>query len=123
MKELKLTSRPAFRIATGVTLTFSAFMIWLAVKRKREKQSEQNSSNSSSTEPAFSCTRKAHHFPIKYGSCGMNVTRLQNYLNSVSQSRLEVDGMLGPKTESAMITMLDKTELEQAAFEKLVNYS
>ena len=41
-------------------------------------------------------------FPLRRGSCGNEVKKLQEFLNGQGNYRLEVDGKFGPKTENAV---------------------
>jgi hypothetical protein len=61
-------------------------------------------------------------FPLKMGSRGENVKKLQRYLNNKMPSpmkRLEIDGIFGELTEKALLAVANKNEINEREFNKL----
>jgi peptidoglycan hydrolase-like protein with peptidoglycan-binding domain len=72
--------------------------------------------------PSKSYTRQRNDaFPLKWGSEGANVGRLQRALNMKLGYNLSVDNKFGCLTESALRQALRKNEISQTELESLEN--
>ena len=72
--------------------------------------------------PSKSYTRQRNDaFPLKWGSEGANVGRLQRALNVKLDYNLSVDNKFGCLTESALRQALRKNEISQTELESLEN--
>lgn len=111
-------------IGAGLTVTAAGFGVWYFLKKRKEKQQFAASikgtttSSSSSGVRSFSCMHSDSSFPLKFGTCGTNVKKLQNYLNSKG-SELDTDGKFGPKTEAAVQKVFGTKTVSQEKFKTI----
>ena len=72
-------------IGAGLAVTAAGFGVWYFLKKRKEKQQFAASikgtttSSSSSGVRSFSCMYSDSSFPLKFGTCGTNVKKLQNF--------------------------------------------
>ncbi|MCQ2959547.1 MAG: hypothetical protein MJ198_05090 [Bacteroidales bacterium] len=61
-------------------------------------------------------------FPLKQGSQGEEVRKLQAALNKKNTSGITIseDGIFGPKTESLLVAVTGKTSLTKREYKKLI---
>jgi peptidoglycan hydrolase-like protein with peptidoglycan-binding domain len=84
-------------------------------------------SNENLPPPTQGCPNKSYTrqrndaFPLKWGSEGANVGRLQRALNVKLDYNLSVDNKFGCLTESALRQALRKNEISQTELESLEN--
>lgn len=84
-------------------------------------------SNETLPPPTQGCPNKSYTrqrndaFPLKWGSEGANVGRLQRALNVKLDYNLSVDNKFGCLTESALRQALRKNEISQTELESLEN--
>ena len=111
-------------IGAGLAVTAAGFGVWYFLKKRKEKQQFAASikgtttSSSSSGVRSFSCMYSDSSFPLKFGTCGTNVKKLQNYLNSKG-SGIDTDGKFGPKTEAAVQKVFGTKTLSQEKFKTI----
>lgn len=60
-------------------------------------------------------------FPLKQGSAGSNVVKLQQFLNAYGGASLTVDGKFGPKTKAALAAYNGKTSVTQTDLASWIN--
>lgn len=86
----------------GVGLT-AATIVTISLLRRRKLRKElgietpSNGGGSNTPEPAAN-----DDFPLKKGSRGERVKKLQEFLNNMNNESLVVDGIFGSKTEAAV---------------------
>lgn len=111
-------------VGAGLAVTAAGFGVWYFLKKRKEKQQFAASikgtttSSSSSGVRSFSCMYLDSSFPLKFGTCGTNVKKLQNYLNSKG-SGLDTDGKFGPKTEAAVQKVFGTKTVSQEKFKTI----
>jgi len=109
-------------IGGGLAVTLAGFGLWYWMKKRKEKKqfttSLTSSSLSSSAVRSFSCMYPDTRFPLKFGTCGSNVKKLQAYLNKKGHV-LDVDGKFGPKTESAVLKVFGVKTVSQEKFKTI----
>ena len=111
-------------IGAGLAVTAAGFGVWYFLKKRKEKQQFAASikgtttSSSSSGVRSFSCMYSDSSFPLKFGTCGTNVKKLQNYLNSKG-SGIDTDGKFGPKTEAAVQKVFGTKTVSQEKFKTI----
>ncbi|HMT03311.1 MAG TPA: peptidoglycan-binding domain-containing protein [Burkholderiales bacterium] len=106
-------------IIIAIILVFIIFLI-MYIKNNNKKTGDDVKSNLSDSKPRSV-------FPLVYGSKGEEVKVLQRYLKSKGQnigntglSLDGVDGIWGPKTDAAVMAVLNKTSISESDFKSLV---
>lgn len=110
------------KILIGLPIAVGLYLIVRQFTKKPKKQEN----NVTPIEPIFtgggsSSTSSDSSFPLKKGSKGYNVTRLQTALKKLNASALPrygVDGDFGNETEAALVAQTGKTTCTSA---ELVN--
>ena len=95
-------------IAAVAAIAIATLLLKDKIKEAFTKPSENpedagSFASSSASAPATSGTATSESFPLKMGSKGDLVKNLQAYLNYSGSYGLTVDGIFGPKTESACV--------------------
>lgn len=98
-------------VAIGI-VALSYFLI-----KKKKAQKEADSLFNQSQSPSQPVSND--EFPLKNGSKGDNVKKLQDYLNlniKPPMAKLKVDGMFGPATEAALSSVTSKKTMTKEDF-------
>ncbi len=98
-----MTTRKKIIIAI-IVIGALALITWFIYKNKKEVITKEELPSTS--------------FPLKMGSSGKEVENLQNYLNDKYGAGLEVDGMWGWKTDSAVMQFLKRDNISEAVYLK-----
>ena len=110
-----------------VVLAVLGVVTYFIVKKVKQKNATNNnatkgSGSSSGSTPGTTVTGSAV-FPLKNGSKGAEVKRLQQRLNNVIPTmlvRLTEDGVFGPKTETALFNTVGLKQLTQNQYNKFI---
>lgn len=101
-------------------LVLILIILWIRSRSKPETKSQTTVVNNTTIVPAGT-----NDFPLKYGSKGDNVKKLQIYLNSKGCYSigdapclpLVVDGVWGPLTQNAVMKVIKDSSITQAYFD------
>lgn len=111
-------------IIIAIILVFIIFLI-MYIKNNNKKTGDDVKSIKAF--PYLSDSKPRSVFPLVYGSKGEEVKVLQRYLKSKGQnigntglSLDGVDGIWGPKTDAAVMAVLNKTSISESDFKSLV---
>lgn len=102
----------------------AAVVVYFVFKRRNNNNNNNNPDNSNSTGGGTTGTNSG--FPLKYGSRGENVKKLQRRLNEQLPSttpQLVVDGIWGKKTEDAVKLVYGINVISESKFNDILNTS
>lgn len=112
-------------VKIGIPILIGGAGIFLIAKNylfpKKDKttppQPNNPSSSTKTTADTFvsGTTTVTDAFPLKIGSKGANVTKLQNALGIENLGGSSIDGVFGAKTEAAVVKFLNKKTVDSAA--------
>jgi len=110
-------------VKTGIIVVLGAIAAYVIVKKVRQRideQKEEKITNDKVIDEPVST------FPLKVGSRGEEVKKLQQYLNQKLQeaygrqaTMLDVDGIFGAKTEDALKAVSGNTQVAKSEYEKI----
>lgn len=102
-----------------VVVTILAIVSFFIVKKAKQKKETDSTGTSSSGSGSGTTTSK---FPLKRGSTGDDVKLLQQRLNTIAPMLipLSIDGIFGPKTESALYDVVRLKQLTQNQYNEFI---
>lgn len=110
------------KIVIGISIV-AVIVLIIVIIRRNKKNSELSNSSITSTN-STSPVNQNSSFPLKKGSQGESVKTLQKALNNVTPSiiiPLNIDGIFGTKTHSALQNYVGLSQITQSQFNKLVS--
>tara|TARA_Y100001972_G_C7579857_1_gene290881 strand:+ start:29 stop:421 length:393 start_codon:yes stop_codon:yes gene_type:complete len=87
-------------IISGSVITLSVLAYFLFFKDKNNDKDDKNGDDQNGDDQNAEQTQAS--FPLKKGSKGLRVRKLQKFLNDTGSHNLAVDGDFGPLTENAV---------------------
>jgi peptidoglycan hydrolase-like protein with peptidoglycan-binding domain len=106
--------------------TATLVLFWFFFIRKNTDEKTKNTESAdTNTEPLidapFDWSSANDAFPLKLGSMGDKVKRIQTWLTNVAGAKLKngIDGKFGTETESALVAFKQRDNVSQDYWEKL----
>jgi peptidoglycan hydrolase-like protein with peptidoglycan-binding domain len=116
-----------FWVALFIIIALVVIAIVIIRRRKKLQESLEAAVTSNSTVTAAKTTTiynsPVSSWPLKLGSKGYEVTRLQAYLNYIGASKnvnLSVDGFFGAQTQEALQNVLNASSISQDFYKQRI---
>lgn len=118
MKKLKM-SKKAWWI-TGIVLLVVILTVWLISRAKNIKQSN---TTSGTTDENNESNTNTSVFPLQYGSRGVEVENLQQWLQQQGQAlpQYGIDGIFMNETKSALTEVTGSSKVTASDYTKMMN--